>query len=259
MKTSKSCDLWAEKLAMPEELPLTEREAFDAHIASCPDCAFLFHEYQLLTTHIQALPKVKSLTQTTSEFLWQRRQLQYSKKQAPARQKILANFRFVRKIEVRVISLVAICMLIVFFIWLQASHYSLPISNGSTNPNTTISGSKSFNPPCQLLVRESQSCFQNYKGAVYNTTSHLTSTMLCFIQQNQNTLIGSCMLYSPLVGDGPLVGTVTGDGHIDFTVHNGQNAITIHFIGEVNANSSIDGTYTSSDKQTGTWSMHPSL
>ncbi len=54
------CPSWAEKLAAthPNDLSPSEREALQAHIASCPTCASIRTEYEAMGTYLGQLPAV---------------------------------------------------------------------------------------------------------------------------------------------------------------------------------------------------------
>ncbi len=52
------CADWAEKLAQkPEDLSPADREALQAHLATCPACAQTLNDYQMLIGRLRALPR----------------------------------------------------------------------------------------------------------------------------------------------------------------------------------------------------------
>jgi hypothetical protein len=261
MKTSKSCHLWIEKFATLESLLPTEREAFNAHIASCPNCAATINEYSILTTRIQALPTVKSLTQTTPTFLWQEVQVKRLQSKDMAHCWRLFPLRFpvpfAKNNNIQGVLLVILCIVVISL----TVFYSLRLqsaSNGSNVYDTTLSTAKNLSSLCIVLsVNQHNTCTNRFVGSIHNTTSHLTSTMFLFIQEDQRTIRGYCRVYSPLIKSGSLLGSITVDKHIEFTIYDSQSVLTFHFTGAIYSDGSINGTYTTSDSQTGDWNARP--
>src|SRR5260370_35524686 len=57
MKNQPPCVTWAEKLALRrEDLALADREAFDAHVQTCPACEAAQADYHFLDSRLRALP-----------------------------------------------------------------------------------------------------------------------------------------------------------------------------------------------------------
>src|SRR5438045_7898356 len=72
MRNQSPCAAWADKLALkPEDLTSAERAALDAHLSTCPSCAAVSADYQLLIARLRARPKltVGALPRFSSEFL----------------------------------------------------------------------------------------------------------------------------------------------------------------------------------------------
>jgi Tol biopolymer transport system component len=66
------CRAWTDKLALkPEDLTRAERAALEAHLSTCPSCAAVFADYQLLMARLRARPKptVEPLPRFSPEFL----------------------------------------------------------------------------------------------------------------------------------------------------------------------------------------------
>jgi len=105
-----------------------------------------------------------------------------------------------------------------------------------------------------------------HNGTVNNTTGGVTANMSLSIQQNGGGITGSFRVDFPLIGSGPLTGSVTANNHIQFVVHSNQVAAPLSFQGIVQSGGSMKGTYCSLDQAghcnpaaggAGNWSVSP--
>ncbi len=255
MTSTKVCNTWAEKLAArhPDDLSPAERAELDAHVASCPNCGAARQEYDLLTSHIRALPAVTPLAQAPSEFLRLNAQLERSEPVnvgSPWQTFLEAIQRpFVRKfigVGVLIAASIMIASLALF------NSLNSPLQKSISNqPNTT--GVENYTSCLLLPNGTNASCVAQYTGTIHNPLSNTTLTMRLLLQQKQKTISGSCILPLPLGGTGPITGSVDSQGGIQFTVRFPPSIFSVHFTGVVQTDGSIRGTYTTSDNQTGTW------
>ncbi len=61
-------------------------------------------------------------------------------------------------------------------------------------------------------------------------------------------------MYSPLIGSGQIVGTITRDGYVQFVVRDYLHNIALSYAGNIVGNT-LQGTYTTSNGEQGTWSI----
>ncbi len=83
-----------------------------------------------------------------------------------------------------------------------------------------------------------------YSGTVQNTTANETSDITLTLVQSQGQLTGNLVIAPPLVGSGPVVGTITKSGTLTFTVKNDTYGSVIDFTGTQQSDGSLSGTYT---------------
>ena len=105
-----------------------------------------------------------------------------------------------------------------------------------------------------------------HNGTVNNTTGGVTANMSLSIQQNGGSITGSFRVDFPLIGSGPLTGSVTANNHIQFVVHSNEVAAPLFFQGLVQSGGGMQGTYCSLDQAghcnlaaggAGNWSVSP--
>jgi len=94
-----------------------------------------------------------------------------------------------------------------------------------------------------------------YSGSVHNTTYNQNANMvLTSIVQNADKINGNVRFGLPLVGSGSFTGTVSRTNTIQFVVSSGDmGGVTLTFNGSIPAPGSMNGTYTISNGQRGTW------
>lgn len=102
-----------------------------------------------------------------------------------------------------------------------------------------------------------------YGGTVHNNTVNVTTSLslTSVVEDSQGNISGSAFVGQPLVGSGPFKGSVGLDKSVQFTVTPGENAgvSTIQFVGIVQTDGSMSGTYTvSGTGETGTWQVKAS-
>jgi serine/threonine protein kinase len=85
----------------------------------------------------------------------------------------------------------------------------------------------------------------NYSGSIDNTTSHIITGMALSFQQNQGKISGQFTVNAPLVGSGPLTGTIDSAKHVKFTVQGYHGNAPLLFVGSVQSDGSLTGTYCS--------------
>ena len=94
----------------------------------------------------------------------------------------------------------------------------------------------------------------NYTGRVHNTTYNVWAYASFSFLQNQQNIGGSSTMYSPLIGSGQIVGTITRDGYVQFVVRDYLHNIALSYAGNIVGNT-LQGTYTTSNGEQGTWSI----
>jgi serine/threonine protein kinase len=85
----------------------------------------------------------------------------------------------------------------------------------------------------------------SYSGSIDNTASGVVTGMALTFQQNQGKLSGQFTVNAPLVGSGPLSGTINSAKHVQFTVQGYHGNAPLLFSGTLQSNGSIMGTYCS--------------
>jgi hypothetical protein len=98
-----------------------------------------------------------------------------------------------------------------------------------------------------------------YQGTAQNITVGQTATLtLTSIVQDQQVINGNVIIGPGLVGSGPFAGTITKDGKVSFTdIASDGSSITLTFTGSVQADGSLNGTYTADYSQQGIWHATP--
>jgi hypothetical protein len=120
------------------------------------------------------------------------------------------------------------------------------VSNGQGG---TLEASPATNPVVYPLL------FANYTGTYRITTTGQSGVLSLNISaQNQETFKGTCT--STGVGTVATTGSVDDKNDIQFSITQ-PNGVVVKFVGNVNANRSLSGTYTASSGYIGTWSMNP--
>lgn len=84
-----------------------------------------------------------------------------------------------------------------------------------------------------------------YSGSLDNTTAQITTSMGLAIQQNQGAIHGQFTVGPALVGSGPFTGTIDTSKHMRFTVQAYKENAPLLFIGSVQSDGSLNGTYCS--------------
>jgi len=84
-----------------------------------------------------------------------------------------------------------------------------------------------------------------YSGTIHNTTADITTSMNLAIQQNQGNITGQFTVGSALQGNGPFSGTVDTSKHLRFTVQSYQGHAPLLFVGTIQTDNSLSGTYCS--------------
>ena len=140
-----------------------------------------------------------------------------------------------------------------------------PTSATSTNTTATAQASATAQPSANststaTAVVAYPKLDKQYKGIMYNTTYHINSDTSFSIEQDRGTISGYCIISPPLVGSGPLMGTIDASGMIQFIVQNDKDGTTIRFTGFVQSDNSLQGTYITSGiygPQMGNWFEAP--
>ena len=163
------------------------------------------------------------------------------------------------------LALAALLTDVVFAIRDIARHHGLTTSmvtstmahTGTATPGQTPSPSSA---PLAFSIAHT------YSGTIYNTSSKIDATMrLTNIQQHGTTISGYLVLGSGLSGDGSFNGTITTSRHISFLVASQTGHLPLLFMGQVNANGNMSGSYCSAQNNQcdyaaggyGTWSVSP--
>jgi serine/threonine protein kinase len=134
--------------------------------------------------------------------------------------------------------------------------YTVPTAEGKGTWQTTPSSSamsRQFTSYPRLAL--------TYQGNVHNTTMGSAATLeLTSIVENQQVISGNVVIGSGLMGSGPFTGTIMNDGSVSFVDRStdGSN-VTLVFSGSLQADGSLDGTYTvPAANGRGTWHTKPS-
>jgi eukaryotic-like serine/threonine-protein kinase len=86
-----------------------------------------------------------------------------------------------------------------------------------------------------------------HNGTVHNTTGGITANMSLSIKQNGQAISGYVTINFPLEGSGPLTGSVTNSGGIQFIDRSSQVSAPLYFWGTVQFDGSMRGSYCSLD------------
>jgi serine/threonine protein kinase len=86
-----------------------------------------------------------------------------------------------------------------------------------------------------------------HNGTVHNTTAGLTANISLSIKQNGQAISGYVTINSPLAGSGPLTGSVTNTGRVQFIDRSNQVSAPLYFWGTVQPDGSMSGNYCSLD------------
>jgi hypothetical protein len=246
------CNLWAEKLATRhvEDLSAVERADLNMHVATCPNCAEVRRQYDILSARIYTLPPVEPFPQNSAELPWNYGQhMPSQRKNAIGLQK-----PFSRKAGIGLAFLAALCIIAV----------SLGlVSQFSASPQKLVSNKATpgNNEGCLLSASENNTCSASYTGKIFNSQSHNTSTMFLSLQQNQQNITGSYIFSPPFlianipITGGPISGNVHPNREIIFTIRNNEFDLSLQFTGTIQTNGSMSGTIRFSNKQIGTWSV----
>jgi serine/threonine protein kinase len=114
-----------------------------------------------------------------------------------------------------------------------------PTLTSTTKPTTTPSPTTTSGSGYPSLAGQ-------YNGSIYNAPANVTTSMaLNSIQQNRGTITGNFQVASPLSGSGPFTGTISTSGAVQFTVTSNQVAEPLLFMGSIQNNGSLSGTYCS--------------
>lgn len=87
-----------------------------------------------------------------------------------------------------------------------------------------------------------------HNGTVHNTSGGLTANMSLSIQQSGQAISGYVTINSPLKGSGPLTGSVTNTGRVQFIDRSNQVPAPLYFWGTVQSDGSMQGNYCSLDQ-----------
>jgi hypothetical protein len=99
-----------------------------------------------------------------------------------------------------------------------------------------------------------------YKGTANNTTANRSSgiTLSSMKEGPQGKFTGYLTVAPPLAGSGPITGTVSKTGAIQFTSQPTDGSVPINWYGTIQPNGSMSGTYVVPDyQQKGTWQASP--
>lgn len=102
-----------------------------------------------------------------------------------------------------------------------------------------------------------------YRGEALNITAGVKAPIALAIEQHQDQLSGNFVWSPPLMGSGPLAGTVRPDGTIHFVVTAADgstpftNSRTVVFTGTIGPDGSLKGHYAVDNGQQGVWSVLP--
>lgn len=160
---------------------------------------------------------------------------------------------------------------IVFAISDISRHHGLPTSmvtstmvhTRAATPGQTPSSSFTPSPSSVPLVF---TVAHTYSGTIYNTPAKINATIrLTNIQQHGTTINGYLVLGSGLSGDGSFNGTITTSRHISFLVASQAGHLPLLFMGQMNTNGSMAGSYCSAQNNQcdyaaggyGTWNASP--
>ena len=274
MTSTNICEMWAEKLAArrPEDLSPAERVALNAHVASCPHCAAIGQDYDLLTKHVRALrtPAVRLSPPDPAYAPWHTHRLGRSGRGQRDSERFGQKMsRMLREWSSRRIGVGIALAAASVLVALLVVTTSLPaLFQASISPQkpalvavkqTTLTGvAKGFTKVCPLPPDQSDAtCQARYTGSYTSILTHSSIPMTLFLQQNRRLIRGTCVLSLPFntVSVSVSSGSIDEKGDFKFDVSIGSPSLIIHFIGSVYSNGSMSGTYTTSTGQQGTWTV----
>jgi serine/threonine protein kinase len=123
-------------------------------------------------------------------------------------------------------------LVIAVSIWLAVAH----------SPAST---SSSLNGGTQQAQSSYPTIAGTYSGSIDNKTSSIITGMALSFQQSQGKISGQFTVNAPLVGNGALSGTVNSAKHLQFTVQGYQGNAPLLFVGAVQSDGGLAGTYCS--------------
>ena len=100
-----------------------------------------------------------------------------------------------------------------------------------------------------------------YSGLAHNITYNEDANMvLTSVMQDADKINGTIQFGLPLIGSGTFSGTITRSGAIRFaaTSNDAGGSLTSEFVGSIDKQGSMSGTYSISNGQKGTWKASPS-
>lgn len=257
MIKSKQCALWTEKLTTlrPEDLSRDEYHGLRSHLNSCSNCARLYQQYTLLTAHLRSLTPVQPFPQTSPELPWH----QISNKEFPLKRRYSISIQRLFS-SPSSFAIGGAFLVIIFFlvslIFLQ-SHLFLPFSQQPSSAAGEPRHQSMVGTSNDCSFPTTDSCTARYSGTLYPSTKANSIPILLSIQQHQQIITGTGTVARPVIADGSLTGTINLDGSIQFTLQDTKRHFTITFQGTIHLdNGGADGTYSTSQHQKGTWSIH---
>ncbi len=138
-----------------------------------------------------------------------------------------------RKLLVILLLVLALLLLVIAAsVWFASAH----------SPASTSSGLNGGTQQAQSSYAKIEG---NYSGSIDNTTSHILTGMALAFQQNQGKISGQFTVNAPLVGSGPLNGSIDSAKHLKFTVQGYHGNAPLLFVGSLQSNGSLEGTYCS--------------
>jgi serine/threonine protein kinase len=124
-----------------------------------------------------------------------------------------------------------------------ATHTAVPRSSPAVQPTRAPSPTATSAPASGF-----PSLASVYSGTIHDNNGNIdTSMSLNGIVQQQQHIQGNFVVSPPLSGSGPLAGSVTTGGFIQFTVHSPEALAPLYFSGTIQKNGNISGTYCSLD------------
>lgn len=163
------------------------------------------------------------------------------------------------------LALAALLIDIVFGISDISRHHGLAasmVTSTMVHTRTATPGQTPSSSSAQLTF----SIAPTYSGTIHNTSARTYATMrLTNMQQHGTTINGYLVLGAGLSGDGNFNGTITTKRHISFLVASQTGHLPLLFMGQVNANGSMSGSYCSAQNNQcnyagggyGTWNVSP--
>lgn len=264
MTSTDVCETWVEKLAArkPEDLSPAERRALNAHVASCSHCSAIRQDYDLLTTGIRTLSThaVRFSPPDPANAPWHTQQLEFSGRERRSRERFGQTIRRMiwesptRRMGVGIA--LAVASILIALLTLFQGYSSLQeLAPVAVKQATTTAGARGFTNVCPQPPNQSNAnCQARYIGSYMSALNHSTTSMTLFLQQKHSVISGSCMLPPPFNPASILIsGSIDEKGNIKFDVHISSPNLIIYFTGSGSPDGSIQGTYTTSTDQHGTW------